>query len=382
LSAAATTIASGGCRTAAVRRRGELLEIRRHCAARWGEELIDLSRSEPIAAWPGTSEPCDVWAMTRRYPPIAGLPAARAAVARAYAQQLGCELTEHDVVLVPGALAGITVALLALVDGGEVLVPVPCYPPSLAQVELAGAVPLAIDTEPTGWRLTPEAVERARGPRTRALLLSNPANPTGVVYTAGELRQLAAAAGPEVLLIADEVYGEFAYDGPAASLAGVLGRERDAWLVVRSASKTIGRPGLRVGALLGPRDLLAQVAAVAASFVGGVSVPAQLAFSAALPAVRGSDHMRPYRRRREQVLARLAAIGFEAHAPQGTYYVWAGGPPGMRLGTSAGVRELADRAGVIVAPGEHYCGSSRHLRISLSVRAAELAAGLDRLAAA
>ncbi|GAA2340063.1 pyridoxal phosphate-dependent aminotransferase [Dactylosporangium salmoneum] len=351
------------------RLRRELHEARAEGRRRWGDAFADLGGSEPLTAWPSDAEAdraLAVAAHTRRYGPVEGRDDIRAAVAAHYGRALGIPLGPEHVLLSPGALAGITLAVLALCRPGEpVAVPLPHYHAYPGLIELAGGRPVPV---PVDGRLT------IRPPG--ALLLANPVNPTGAVYGRRHLERI-LPGGP---VVADEVYAEHVYDPrDFTSVASMLPLDGSvAWLAVRSASKTLGRPGLRVGVVIGPAPLIAAVADRSAVLSGAANLPGQLAFAAGLPGAAAADHMRPYRARLHDTLALCEGLGLPVERPRGTYYLWVG-PPAPA--TAAHAARLCRDAGVFVWPGEYF-GSPSHARVSLAVPRATLAAGLRRLAGA
>lgn len=360
--------------------RRELTAARRAGLEHWGDRFVDLGRSEPLQAWPTDEQltvALAVAPLTRRYPPVAGRSEVLAAVARHYSQVLAVPLRSENILLTAGALTGITLALMTLArPGDEVAIPVPYYHAYPSQAELAGCVTRLVPTERSSWRLAGASLAALAGART--LIMANPVNPTTVSYEAAALREIMAALDPGAGLVADEVYAEYVYD-PAgftsvAALRDLTGD--DSWLVVRSAAKTLGRPGLRIGVLIGSAPLIAEATDRAAALTGAASVPAQFALRDGLAAAARADHIRPYRRRSELALALVSQLGLAAEPPEGTYYLWLDGPGLGRVRTAV---ELARHAGVFVWPGEYF-GASSHARISLSAPAAAIEAGLARIA--
>jgi aspartate aminotransferase len=247
---------------------------------------------------------------------------------------------------------------------------------------MLGGVPRPVDTRPSGGELTPEAVERALGPRTRALLLCNPANPTGVVLDRERLAAILAALPPHVAAIADEVYAEYLYDDGFASVLEVAAEEDVGREVValETASKTAGMPGWRVGTAVGTEGMAPRLARAAATLSGAPSTLAQLAYAAWLEDPPALDRMAPYRPRLRDTLAALDGSGLTVRPPAGGYYVWAtDAAAALALGSVDTALELARRTGVLAWPGILF-GDSQSVRISLSVPRRDLRDGARRLA--
>jgi aspartate aminotransferase len=368
---------------------GELARIRAGARARWGSELIDLARSEPLCAWPPDGQLTGAGAAnTRRYPPVAGLDPVREELAGHYSQALGTPLTRQNVHVTAGAVSGLMLALSTLCEpGDEVIIPSPYFQINPVQARLAGVGPRFVDTRDHGWRLGPELLARSVSPRTRALLLTNPVNPTATAYGAPEIKAMITALPPGTAIIADEVYAEYVY--PDAEFASIAPLARQAgvaeWVVLRSASKTIGRPGLRVGAAIGPEPVVAAITGRAAVLSGAASVTSQLAFCAGLRAAADADYMRPYRPRRSVALAAARRAGLAVARPEGTYYLWVGQPghggePGQPpTGAWPSASELAEQRGVLAWPGSAF-GAPGWLRLSLTAPADAITEGLIRIA--
>ncbi len=327
----------------------------------------------------------------QQYSPPAGLMPVREAAARYASARSGLDLDAGRVTITAGAMAGLAVALRALTEpGDEVLVPVPYFHSYPKQVTMLGAVARLVDTRPARGELTPEAVEREATPRTRALLLCNPANPAGVLLDRERIAAILAVLPPEVAVIADEVYAEYVYAGhPRADAATRLdeglfpsvlavaaeedrGREVAA---LDTASKTAAMPGWRVGTAVGTDGLAPRLARAAATLSGAPNTMAQLAFAAWLDDPPGGDRMAPYRPRLRDVLEALDGSGLNVRPPDGSYYVWVTGGDGF--GSADTALHLAQRTGVLVWPGVLF-GDSRSVRVSLSVPRRDLRDGVIR----
>ena len=337
----------------------------------------------------------------RQYSPPGGLMPVREAAARYASARRGVEVAAERVTITAGAMAGLAVALRALTKpGDEVLVPVPYFHSYPKQVAMLGAVPRLVDTRPAQGELTPEVVERELSPRTRALLLCNPANPAGVMLDRERLAAILTVLPPEVAVIADEVYAEYVYgnasaclsnsgrnaaeireadaEGGSTSVLAVAAEEDGGREVVAldTASKTAAMPGWRVGTAVGTEGLAPRLAQAAATLSGAPNTLAQLAFAAWLDDPPRGDRMAPYRPRLRDVLEALDGSGLTVRPPDGSYYVWVTADDD-NLGSTDTALELARRTGVLVWPGVLF-GDSRSVRISLSVPRRELRDGVIR----
>jgi aspartate aminotransferase len=361
-----------------------MTELRREVRAAGIEGLIDLSRSEPLPI--PLSDQCAArvaaeFGRARQYSPPGGLMPVREAAARYASARRGLSVDAADVTITAGAMAGLAVALRALIEpGDEVLVPVPYFHSYPKQVSMLGGVPRFVDARPEQGELTPAAVERELGPRTRALLLCNPGNPSGVLLDRERLGAILAALPPEVVVIADEVYAEYLYDADFTSVLTVAAEEDAGREVVSldTASKTAAMPGWRVGtAIASSPELATRLAQAAATLSGAPNTLAQVAFGAWLDDPPQLDRMAPYRPRLRDVLDALTASGLTIRPPDGSYYVWATAPDSGDFGSTDTALQLAQRSAVLVWPGILF-GDSESVRVSLSVPRRELRDGVIR----
>jgi aspartate/methionine/tyrosine aminotransferase len=357
-----------------------MTELRSQARAASPDGLVDLSRSEPLPL--PIADACAVrvqeeFMRARLYSPPGGLSLAREAVARYIGAQAGLALGADRVTITAGAMQGISISLRALVEpGSEVLVPAPYFHAHPKQVAMLGATPRFVDTRPERGVLSAAAVERELSPRTRALLLCNPANPAGVVLGREQLEEILAVLPPGVAVIGDEVYAEYVYDGEFTSLLQVAGAVERELVVVRTASKTAAMPGWRVGAAIGSPGLAPRLAQAAATLNGAPSTPGQLAFAAWLDEPPQIDRMAPYRPRLREALEVLSAAGLEVRPPEGTYYVWATGE--SEIGSGEQVLAAARATGTLVWPGALF-GDPQSVRVSLSVPRRDLREGVTKL---
>ncbi|GMA14044.1 aminotransferase class I/II-fold pyridoxal phosphate-dependent enzyme [Deinococcus metallilatus] len=311
-----------------------------------------------------------------QYAPPAGLPALRDA--------LGADLGVDgvDVVVTTGATEAMGLLAQALYGpGDEVLMLEPVFDIYLPQARLAGATPVTVPLRLTaegGWTLDLDELRAAVTPRTRALLLNSPHNPTGRVFTREELEAVAALARQHDLwLISDEVYDEL-YFGERPLGLRTLAPERT--FTVGSAGKRLEATGWRVGWVACPPGYVGNLTGLrqVASFCA--PTPFQAAVAAALPVARQSgfyEGLREgYAARLDLLAGGLRDLGAEVFRPGGTYFLMAR-RPGWEAGT------LVERAGVAVIPGEAFAAREPALkglfRLAFCKSQAELEQALERL---
>nr|WP_227014957.1 pyridoxal phosphate-dependent aminotransferase [Nocardiopsis sinuspersici] len=298
-----------------------------------------------------------------QYPPGPGRPELREAVSRYRARNYGIELDpETEVYVTVGATAGIAAAMLALVErGDEVIVFEPMYDSYAAMITLAGGVRRSVtlrpDAETGRFAFDPEELRAAVGPRTRMVLVNTPHNPTGTVFTADELEEIARVCREhDLIAFTDEVYEFLTFDGrphvPLAALPGM--RERT--LSVSSVGKMFAVTGWKTGWVMGPAPLVGAVRTVNQFLTFSANGALQLATAEAI------DHQGEWvaaqratlQDKRDRLAEGLAGTGFDVNVCEGTYFLMADIRP---LGYTDGVevaRALPREAGVAAVPAQVF----------------------------
>jgi aspartate aminotransferase len=317
------------------------------------------------------------------YGPAAGLPALREQIAAKVARVNGIECPPEQVIVTVGGAGAIFVTLLALLDpGDEVLVPDPGWPNYLSLAAAAGgiAVPYRLDAA-RDFEPDLEAIEGLIGPRTKAIVVNSPANPTGAVHSAAVLSALLDLAERHGLwLVSDECYDELVLEGEHTS-AAALGRAGRV-VTIFSFSKTYAMTGWRIGYAVAPPDISDVIALAQESVVSCPSTVAQKAAEAALlgPCEPVEAMRTTYRRRRDLVLARLDARGIGYARPRGTFYVLVELTGSVEPSRDF-ARRLLTKEHVAVVPGSAFgAGGEGTVRISLAASEESIATGIDRLA--
>jgi L-glutamine---4-(methylsulfanyl)-2-oxobutanoate aminotransferase len=341
-----------------------------------GADVIDVGRGNPdVPPPPHVIEALDASAREQTaavhgYPPFAGLPAAKEAIARRYADVYGVELDpEREVALLPGTTTALVELALVLAERGErILLPDPGYPDYNSAVALAGAervaLPLADDGRPE-WDAAPRE-------NVAAVYLNYPANPAAVAApdrVFGEAVRFARETGAAV--VHDFAYADLVYDGrrPKSFLAEAGARE--VGVEMFSLSKSYGMAGWRLGFVLGNEEIVSRLNVLQEHNRSGIFVPLQRAAIAALTGPQDTVEERRalYERRRDRVLAAIPGARCE-----GTFFVWFPLPEGVTF-----ERLLAEHR-IAVAPGEGFGERGRgYARLSLATRDDLLDEGLDRL---
>lgn len=277
----------------------------------------------------------------------------------------------HDEILVTvGGSEAIDNALRAVVSlGDEVLIPEPCFVCYTPLTILAGGVPVPIQTvAEEQFKLTPERLRAAITPKTKALILPYPNNPTGAVMNRAELEAIAdVLRDTNIVVISDEIYCMLTYQGEHVSFAQIDGM-RERTIVVDGFSKSYAMTGWRLGWAMGPRELMQQICKI--HQFGIMSAPTTAQF-AGIEAIRTGDddivHMRSqYDIRRRFLVSELRSMGLECFEPHGAFYVF----PSIKstgLSSEEFCNRLLQEQHVAVVPGAAFGESGEgHVRISYS----------------
>lgn len=352
----------------------------------WG--LPSFRTPEPIRAAAAAALESDPEA--GKYSLPAGLPELRALAAEAFHARSGRSLDPDSQVLVTaGNMEGVKVLLRSLLDpGDEVVVTDPCFSSHLLQIGLSGGRPLFLPLrEEAGWRLEPERLDRIVTPRTKALLLVTPHNPTGVVFSRDSLQALGRfAAERDLLVILDDPYSPFVYDGPggfADPLAVPELAERLAYLF--TFSKAYAMSGWRVGFMALPPGLAGEVVKVHDATLICAPRISQIAATAAFanPALPPPEFRERLAARRDLICARLDRLPelFSYVRPEGAYYVFPRILKGGADSRAFSIR-LLEEAGVVVTPGSAFgpAGES-HVRMAYCVEETVIHGAFDRIEA-
>jgi N-succinyldiaminopimelate aminotransferase len=292
-----------------------------------------------------------------QYPPGPGIPELRQAVAAQRRRHYGIEYDpDTEVLITVGATEAIASAVLGLVEpGSEVVVVEPFYDSYCPVIAMAGChrvtVPLVADDK--GFAIDIDRLRASVTPRTRALILNSPHNPTGMVATDAELRAIAAMAiEHDLLVITDEVYEQLTFDGhrhrPLAGYPGMAPRT----VSISSAAKMFNCTGWKIGWACGPADLIAGVRAAKQylTYVGGAPFQPAVAHALNHEDAWVADLREAYRGKRDRLAGALSAIGFDVHDSFGTYFLCADPRPLGYDDSTAFCAALPERAGVAAIP--------------------------------
>lgn len=319
-----------------------------------------------------------------------GLPALNEAIATSYAARNGLSFDPHaEITVTSGCTEAIAAALLGTCEpGDEVILFQPYYDSYLGCVRMTGATPRVVTLRPsqTGWGFDLDELRAAFGPRTRALLVNTPHNPTGKVFTPAELADIAAlCVEHDVICLADEVYERLVYQGQHLSIATLPGM-RDRTITLSSLGKTFSLTGWKIGWAAASPPLTAAVRAAHQFLTFSTATPLQHGAVAALaaPDPYYAELVTDYRGKRNLLAHGLHDLGFDVLTPEGSYFICAGFGAFTDEPADAFARRLVREVGVAtIPPGAFYADPALgqdYLRFAFCKQESTLQAALDRLA--
>lgn len=335
---------------------------------------IDLSIGYPEDATPGYIKAAGIKAIEdnfTRYTPSNGIFELRAALAEKLARENDIQVTASQVTVTPGVTTAIILAYLAILDpGDEILVPDPYFPPYRDLATMIGAKAVLVDTHPS-FQLTAKLIDEKITPKTKALVINSPNNPSGAVYPETELRRIARLAEKhKLIVISDEIYEYFSYDIPHFSIGSIYPRT----LTLNGFSKAYAMTGWRIGYIAGPALIIDAINELQQYVVFSSS---SIAEKAALAALKFSPIRltKKYKAKRALALKYLEP-NFEIFGAQGAFYVYLRLPVGIDDLTFAA--EAAKR-GVIVLPSRAFSARTDYIRVAFAANHQALVKGLKKV---
>lgn len=315
-----------------------------------------------------------------------GLQELRQAIANFYQRRHQLDLNWQQIMVTVGASQGFMITMMALLNPGDkVLIPSPYFPLYGYSTILSGGDSVFVDTSADGFVLTPEALDhQLQGhPEIKLLMLNYPNNPTGTTYSKDQVKGLAEVLRkyPDVYVLSDEIYGDLVYDGDHYSMVEEL---PDRTILLAGASKSYAMTGFRLGFLHIPADLYEELFKIFQTMVTCVSTPDQWAGVAAYnDGDQAIDDMKgEYNHRRNMIVDRMTAMGFDIPHPAGAFYVFPRIPAKYGDDDQAFALDLAEKAKVGVIPGSAFGpGGQGYFRFSYAAAYEDIAVAMDRIAA-
>jgi len=361
-----------------------------------GINVINFGAGEPDFDTPGNIKRAAVEAIDKgmtKYTPVAGTEALRQVIVDKLAGENGLEYKPGQIVVSAGAKHSLYNAFQVLCQAGdEVILPAPYWVSYLEQIKLAGAVPAVVAARvENDFKITAGELEAAITPRTRAIILNSPSNPTGAVYNRDELAALGQVLEKHgIAIISDEIYEKLIYDGlEHVSIAALSPALKEQTIVINGVSKTYAMTGWRIGYAAAPAPVAKAMADLQSH---STSNPTSIAQAAAVEAIRGDQSavatmVGEFVKRRDYMVDRLNAMpGVQCNRPGGAFYVF---PSIVALlgkkyqGTEIkNASDLAaimlEKAHVAIVPGVAF-GDDTCFRLSYATSMANIQDGLDRI---
>jgi len=361
-----------------------------------GIEVISFAQGEPDFDTPVNIKEAAYQAIRdgiTKYTPAAGFDDLKDAIIQKFKKDNGLAYDRSQVMASAGAKLIIYNLAQALFQAGdEVIVPAPYWVSYTDIVLLMDAAPVVIPTsEDQSFKISPAQLKSAITPRTKAFIINSPCNPTGATYTADELKALAEIlVKNKILIIADDIYEKFVYDGTVFTSIASLGKEvKDQTMVINGVSKTYSMTGWRIGYAAGSAELIAAMSKIQTQ---NVSNPVAFCQKAAVEALAGpQDSVQKmiveFDRRRRFIVDRLNSMdGITCSLPKGAFYVFPNvtGLFGKKWGdkkiaTSDDVTDfILEEAKVAVVAGSAF-GNDNYIRFSYATSMANIEKGMDRM---
>ena len=320
------------------------------------------------------------------YTPNAGILPLRAAIAASLEESHGLQADpETEIMVANGGMQVLMLLMTALLDpGDEVIVSDPYWPNYIGQIRLCGGVPVLVKVrEENGFVYDPDDVRKAVGPRTRAILVNSPANPTGGVAGRETLAALAAlAVEKDLVVISDEVYRHFLYEGAEFTSIATFPGMRERTVLVDSFSKTFAMTGWRVGWAVGPREVIQTMVKLQENVSACVHSATQYA---AIEALQGSREplramVAEYAERRALLLDGIASLDrVSCVRPRGAFYAFVN-IRATGLSSEAFATRLITAQRVAVVPGTGFGPEGEgFVRLSYATSQAKIREGLERI---
>ena len=355
-----------------------------------GIDLADFGAGEPHFSTPQHIKDAAIEAIQKnftRYTAVAGIPEVRKAIVERHAADFGTNYTPEECVFSAGGKLAIFNAAEVLIDhGDEVIIPTPFWVSYKDIVQFVGGVPVFVETsEADNFRVTVEMLEKAITPRTKAIILNTPSNPSGAVLPKEDLYAIVEMAHKRgIYVLLDECYTYLSFNGETVSGASIT-EAKEHILVLGSLSKTYAMTGWRAGYALGPKQIIAAMSKLQSQSTSNTASMVQRASIAALSSSQDcvKEMRADYVKLRDRILEGFKTIpGLTCTVPQGAFYVYPNVGAFLGKGGVKTASELASRllteAHVVAVPGEAF-GTNLHIRLSYAVSADVIDKGVERL---
>jgi len=363
-----------------------------------GIDVINFGAGEPDFDTPINIKEAAIKAIKSgftKYCPVAGTPDLKNAIIAKLKKDNGLAYFPEEIIVSNGAKHSLYNIFQAIIDDGdEVVIPAPFWVSYTDIVILAGGKPTIIQTsDKTDFKITPENVEKALTPKTKAIIVNSPSNPTGATYNAEELKAIAeVCVKNKILIISDDIYEKLTYDNfKFTSIVEVHPSAKELTIVVNGVSKAYSMTGWRIGYAAGPKNIISAMTKIQSQSTSNAS---SISIKASVEALNGTQEYvesmrKEFEKRRDYIVERLNDIkGMTCRKPEGAFYVF----PNIKyfLGKTFNDKiintdiefadYLLDVAKIAVVPGSAF-GAEGYMRLSYATSIENIKNGIDRLAA-
>ncbi|MBE9255861.1 MULTISPECIES: pyridoxal phosphate-dependent aminotransferase [Aphanizomenonaceae] len=352
-----------------------------------GIDVCSFSAGEPDFDTPAHIKAAAAKALDEgktKYGPAAGEPKLREAIAHKLKNDNGLNYKSENVLVTNGGKHSLYNLIVALIDpGDEVIIPSPYWLSYPEMVTLVGGKSVIVETDAsTGYKITPEQLKKAITPKTKLFVLNSPSNPTGMVYTPGEIKALAKViVDADIYVVSDEIYEKILYDGAEHISIGSLGEEIFSRTLISSGfAKGYSMTGWRLGYLAGPVEIIKAASNIQGHSTSNVCTFAQYGAIAALESSQDCvEEMRQaFAKRRQVMFERLNAIpGLSTAKPDGAFYLF---PDISKTGLKSleFCNAILESHQVALIPGVAF-GADKNIRLSYATDMETIEKGMDRL---
>ena len=350
------------------------------------KEVISLGVGEPDFVTPWQIREAGIYSLEQgftSYTSNKGLYKLRLGIHRYLKNKFALEYCpDEEILITVGVSEGLDLVLRAIINSGDkILIPQPSYVSYGPVTELAGGVPVYIDTSKDGFKITPKLLEKHIDKKTKGIVLNYPTNPTGVSYRRKELVEInKVLLKHKILCISDEVYGDLTYDFGHTAFPTLPSAKKNT-VYFNGFSKSYAMTGWRIGFACGPKEIIAAMTKIHQYTIMCVPITSQMAAAEALVSGKRSVEQmkREYNRRRLLMTTELNSLGLECSSPQGAFYLF----PSIKstgLSSMDFSRKLLEEEKVAVVPGTAFgsCGEG-YIRISYASSLENLKEALIRI---
>jgi aspartate aminotransferase len=364
-----------------------------------GVDVINFGTGEPDFDTPKNIKEAAIGAINAgftKYCPVAGTPEIKNAVINKLKRDNRLDYTQEEIIVSNGAKHSLYNLFQSIIDpDDDVIIPAPYWVSYPDMVVLAGGKPVIIQTtDKTNFKITKRSLENALTPKSKAIIINSPSNPTGVTYSAQELKEIAqVCVENKILIISDDIYEKLVYDNfKFASIATSLVKAKDFTIVINGVSKAYAMTGWRIGYAAGPKRIISAMTKIQSQSTSNAS---SISIKAAVEALNGTqervEYMRKeFEKRRDYIVERLNKIdGITCRKPEGAFYVFPNIKAllgknfnGKTINTDIELADfLLDKAKIAVVPGSAF-GAQEYIRLSYATSIENIQSGIDKLEAA